>query len=126
MKKKKIALLLVGAMLVMSLSACGDKDEEKSSESSVTESTSENESESSGINPADEESLKDDKMYVADEMDAFLTDEEISMDDLVASVDVCDYDNITVDAVYNKISEDDVTKEMNEYLSFFYDYEHIM
>lgn len=118
MKKKKIALLLVGTMLVMSLSACGDKKEDTSIESSETETVS--------GNNVNEDELKDSQMHVEDELDAFLTDEEVSMEDLVASVDLCDYDNIVVDAVYNQISEDDVTKEMNEYLSFFDAYEHIM
>lgn len=118
MKKKKIALLLVGTMLVMSLSACGDKKEDTSIESSDTETVS--------GNNVNEDELKDSQMHVEDELDAFLTDEEVSMEDLVASVDLCDYDNIVVDAVYNQISEDDVTKEMNEYLSFFDAYEHIM
>lgn len=112
MKNKKLVLLLAGMMVVMSITGCGDKKEETTP--SETESTvSENE-------------LKSDTITVTDEYDAFLTDEEISMDDLVASVELCDYSNVEVDVTYNQISEDDVTKEMNEYLSFFDAYEHVM
>ena len=65
MKKKKIALLLVGTMLVMSLSACGDKKEDTSIESSDTETVS--------GNNVNEDELKDSQMHVEDELDAFLS-----------------------------------------------------
>lgn len=114
MKNRKLALLLTGMLVVLSISGCGKKVEGIPSETEeTTETVSEND-------------LKSDDMVVANEFDAFLTDEEISMDDLVAAVELCDYSNVEVDAVYNQISEDDVTKEMNEYLSFFDAYEHIM
>lgn len=113
MKNKKFALLLAGVLVVSSLAGCGNKEEETPSETESTETVSEND-------------LKSDDITVTDDLDKFLTDEEISMDDLVAAVELCDYSNVEVDVTYNQISEDDVTKEMNEYLSFFDAYEHIM
>lgn len=117
MKNRKLALLLTGMLVVLSISGCGKKVEETPSETEETTETTETVSEND---------LKSDDMVVADEFDAFLTDEEISMDDLVAAVELCDYSKVEVDAVYNQISENDVTKEMNEYLSFFDAYEHVM
>lgn len=117
MKNRKLALLLTGMLVVLSISGCGKKVEDTPSETEETTETTETVSEND---------LKSDDMVVADEFDAFLTDEEISMDDLVAAVELCDYSKVEVNAVYNQISEDDVTKEMNEYLSFFDAYEHVM
>lgn len=117
MKNRKLALLLTGMLVVLSISGCGKKVEETPSETEETTETTETVSEND---------LKSDDMVVADEFDAFLTDEEISMDDLVAAVELCDYSKVEVDAVYNQISENDVTKEMNEYLSFFDAYKHVM
>lgn len=117
MKNRKLALLLTGMLVVLSISGCGKKVEDTPSETEETTETTETVSEND---------LKSDDMVVADEFDAFLTDEEISMDDLVAAVELCDYFKVEVNAVYNQISEDDVTKEMNEYLSFFDAYEHVM
>ncbi len=112
MKNRKLILLLAGIMVVMSVSGCSNKKEETPTETESTETVSGNDTET-------EETEKD-------ELDVFLTDEEISMDDLVAAVELCDYDKIEVDVTYKEVSEDDVTKEMNEYLSFFDSYEHVM
>lgn len=120
MKKKKIALLLTSA-LILSTSLVGcNKNETNNPETEVETSTSEE-------STISVENIANDTMTVTeDTLETFITDDEISMDDLVASVKLCDYSNIDVNVTLTEVSEDDVTKEMNEYLSFFDAYEHIM
>lgn len=54
-----------------------------------------------------------------------LTTKEISMDDLVASVKLCDYSNIEISAEKQEVTDDAIQKEMKSFISYYDSYEHI-
>lgn len=54
-----------------------------------------------------------------------LTTKEISMDDLVASVKLCDYSNIEITAEKQEVTDDAIQKEMKSFISYYDSYEHI-
>lgn len=54
-----------------------------------------------------------------------LTTKEISMDDLVASVKLCDYSNIEISAEKQEVTDEAIQKEMKSFISYYDSYEHI-
>lgn len=54
-----------------------------------------------------------------------LTTKEISMDDLVASVKLCDYSNIEISTEKQEVTDDAIQKEMKSFISYYDSYEHI-
>lgn len=59
------------------------------------------------------------------ELNSALTTDEISMDDLVAAVKLCDYSNIEISTTKQEVTDEAVQKEMENYISYFDAYEHI-
>lgn len=108
MKKKTLTIMLVGVLAMSTLAGCGNKDKDEVKETEISETSEPNET------SEPEENL-----------DEALTDEEISMEDLVASVKLCDYSKIPIETKLQKATEDEIKEEMNTYLSYFTSYEHI-
>lgn len=54
-----------------------------------------------------------------------LTTDEISMEDLIASVELGDYSKIEITAVKDEVTDEDIQKEIETFLSYYDSYEHI-
>lgn len=107
MKFKKISMLLVGMLTVGTIFGCG-KEDTADSETTTEVST--------------EASTEED---ASSDISAYVTDEDIDMDTLVASVKLCDYSNITITTTKQEVTDEDVEDEMNSYLSYFSTYEQV-
>lgn len=119
MKKKQIALILVGIMALSTIfTGCGKKNNttpETQVEANTETSTEENTETEETTVALDDDTLEE-----------FITDDDISMEDLAAAVVLCDYSNLDIDVKLEEVTEEHITNEMNEYLAFFDSYEHLM
>lgn len=101
MKLKKLSLILMGTLTMGCLLTGCSKGSETETETEVS-----TEKETKELNPA-------------------LTTDEISMEDLISSVKLCDYSKIDINVTKDEVTEDEIKKEMETYISYFDSYEHI-
>lgn len=105
MKLKKISLILMGALTISCMfTGCSNSSDTENETEVSTEETTEDATE--GLNAA-------------------LTTDEISMEDLIASVKLCDYSKIEVDVTKDEVTEEDIQSEMESYIAYFDAYEHV-
>lgn len=109
MKKKTLTLMLAGTLIVSSLTGCGKGDDVKD-DNKVNEQTTDT------TEQTDEQTAN---------LDDAITDKDISMEDLIASVKLCDYSKISLKTTLKEVTEEDVKNEMETYISYFTSYEHI-
>lgn len=115
---KYIGMAIISIMLMsVMVSGCGKKDESsKQTENQTTEDKVDGSSQEKETTKGSEEI---ETSGISEEYGDIITDEDVSIDELVAAVELCDYKNITIDVELKTATEEEIQKEVESWASYY-------